>query len=923
MSYAQLPHCGCWFIRQDPSIDVQKVHLPQVDLKIHATLLGTTSRTVLSQTFENSEPTVIENAAYTFPLFDGVSVVSFQCDFAGRSIHGLVKERDEARTEYDAAVEKGESAGLLEQSTAAGDTFTTSIGNIPPKSTVVVHITYIGELQHDAQANGVRFTIPTSICPRYGGGSKDVPDLGNVPDTVSELLRTERKAHVPSSQGSRRTGAIDITVDVMVADSSVIQRLHSPSHPIDVLLGRISTDSEDDHRASRASATKALRSQGKGIALEKDFVLIVNAKDQHLPYAFLETHPTLPHQKALMTSIVPRFELPPSAPEIVFIIDRSGSMYDKIATLKTALKVFLKSLPVGIKFNICSFGSEFSFLWKKSKSYDKASLDAALAFTDTIDSDFGGTEMLAPFKATVENRFPDLDLEVLVLTDGEIWEQEELFAYINKIVPNNPIRFFSLGIGDTFSHSLIQGIARAGNGFSQSVTENEELDKKVVRMLKGALTPHIDYTLEVEYETDVGSTAEDDDFEIVEEPSSDQSKTMNIEKEESQAKTISLFDETIPETDTKTPVPLPTIPEPAIIQAPYKLPSLFPFNRTTVYLLFSPMVKEKKPKFVLLKGSSKHGPLSLKIPVEHTGEGTTIHQLTARKITAELEEGRGWIFNAKNEKGVLFIDEHQSKKNDFAKREAVRLGVKYQIVGKWCSFVAVDSSQHELVNLAGKYAHIGKMEGQHSGVLMFRSGAPITQRGASVAGRGGPVPRCRRGGGGPMAYSRGQVNLGGGARGSESASFTAMSLDFNDQEELVAFAPASEAAAVSRPNVESKERTFHQLILSQTFEGSWEWDNEVFQILGVDAGFLEDGIDWANVLGIEPGDVNKADNNLRRIIVTLAAVSFLNTKCQENKDTWELVTAKALGWANGMVSKLGGRSALSEQHVAGLFQWKK
>lgn len=108
----------------------------------------------------------------------------------------------------------------------------------------------------------------------------------------------------------------------------------------------------------QASATLALGTTHPG----KDFVLIVSSKDNGVPAAFLETHSSIPYQRALMVDLVPKFSLPPARPEIIFVVDRSGSMVNKIPALISALKVFPKSLPVGVKFNTCSFGSTHSFL---------------------------------------------------------------------------------------------------------------------------------------------------------------------------------------------------------------------------------------------------------------------------------------------------------------------------------------------------------------------------------------------------------------------------------------------------------------------------------------------------------------------------------------------------------------------------------
>ena len=172
-------------------------------------------------------------------------------------------------------------------------------------------------------------------------------------------------------------------------------------------------------------------------------------------------------------------------------------------------------VPVGVKFNICSFGTRYSFLFPRSVTYGQDTLDQATHYADELAANYGGTEMLSPLKATIENRYKDIPLEIIMLTDGETWNQQNVFDYLNEQVQKNkaPIRVFTLSIGSGVSHALIEGIANAGNGFAQSVQDGEKMSSKVVRMLKGALSPHVnDYTLEVKY----SGVEEDDDFEVVE-----------------------------------------------------------------------------------------------------------------------------------------------------------------------------------------------------------------------------------------------------------------------------------------------------------------------------------------------------------------------------------------------------------------------
>jgi hypothetical protein len=341
--------CGCYFIHAARS----RTYLPQVKLDVHTTILSTASRTVLKQTFINNSSSSLNEIRYAFPLFDGVSVVDFFCQIGERTIHGLVKEKGEARKTYEAAKERGENAALLKQLPDASDVFTTAISNIAKGSSVHVIITYVQELKHDAEVDGVRLTIPTSVSPRYGSYP------GQLQETTTSI----------DSKG------ISITVDVSMAEGIPIKKVMSPSHPIEVTLGSLSTSTiDEDASICKASSTLALGT----VELEKDFILQVVAKDVGVPQAILETHPTLPNQRTLMTTLVPKFNLKAQKPEIIFIADRSGSMDDLIPTLVSALKVFLKSIPVGCMFNICSFGSSCQFLWEKSRLYDQDSLAEAI-----------------------------------------------------------------------------------------------------------------------------------------------------------------------------------------------------------------------------------------------------------------------------------------------------------------------------------------------------------------------------------------------------------------------------------------------------------------------------------------------------------------------------------------------------------------
>jgi hypothetical protein len=678
--------CALYFNAPQPvgvwSGQSKRRYLPQVRLDSHTILSSLCYTTTLKQVFSNPSKEAVPQARYIFPLHDGVAVSGYTITYGDTTLRGKVQQKDVAKKTYEAAVEKGETAGLLESLLAGA--FGVTLGNLPPLTDVHVKIVYCGELKHDAEIDGLRFMLPTSIAPRYG-------------DYPGELLEST----AASDSG------ISITVDVDMGNSA-IRKLQSPSHPIAVSMGAISSDSaQQAFTPSKASTTLTLGTT----ELADDFIVQLLIDDISKPQVLVEKHPGLP-SRAVVATLVPKFNLPPSHPEIVFIADQSGSMKgSKNDALVSALMVFVKSLPLGVRFNIIAFGRSVKALWPVSQAYSESSMKAAIDFIGTFKAQYGGTEILLPVKAAFEQMLDAMPLEVMLLTDGEIWGEQTLFDYINTQITENgaDARVSALGIGNDVSHTLVEGVARAGNGFAQFVAEGEGTDRKVIRMLKGALYPHLkSRTLEVRYRK--RETVEDDDFELIEkadhclnikDPQDDSvssSATETAEKPMSFFDTTADLDKPIQPADLDRYAHLPTFDTPKIIQAPSEVPSLFPFNRTTIYLLLGPDAPQEPISSIIIRASSPQGPLELTIDVdEKEVVGTTVHQLAAKRAIQELEEGRGWLQSAKTSTGSLIKDEHKSRFDELIEREAVRLGEAFQVAGKWTSFVAVNEENSSRV----------------------------------------------------------------------------------------------------------------------------------------------------------------------------------------------------------------------------------
>ncbi|CAJ0753941.1 18835_t:CDS:2 [Entrophospora sp. SA101] len=453
------------------SLDSQEKSIPLQNVKVEANVVDMIAEVVIYQTYKNVEDKNIE-ALYKFPIYEAAAICDFEAEIDGKyKVKGIVKEAKQAASDYNEAIEKGYSAYLLEEQLS--DVFQCSIGNLKSNQTVVIKITYVTELKHDSENEKIRFVLPTSIAERYGSSSSSTANYGKklVPDDVK--------------YSGKANYQLDLKINCRM--TSTIQSIESPSH-------LISTELNVNGNPKTSNVTLAEQIT----YLEKDFILVVKSEDLDKPRAFLEYNPKT-ESNCLMLTLVPKFSLNPIQTEIVFIIDRSGSMQgEPIKKAGQALELFLHSLPEDCYFNVVSFGSSHDSLFPKSQEYSQETLDRAINLAKNLDARYGGTEIYNPIKWALDNQLKTMTTTLFLLTDGKVWGVDKIIELINQNVEdkNNDLRIFTLGIGDNVSHNLVESVARSGNGYAEFVTNKERMDKKILGMLKNAVKPPInDYRI--------------------------------------------------------------------------------------------------------------------------------------------------------------------------------------------------------------------------------------------------------------------------------------------------------------------------------------------------------------------------------------------------------------------------------------------
>uniref|UniRef100_A0A8C6WT00 von Willebrand factor A domain containing 5A n=1 Tax=Neogobius melanostomus TaxID=47308 RepID=A0A8C6WT00_9GOBI len=442
-------------------VPLQSVEV-QVDVKDH---VATVVSTLL---YQNKEEKPIE-AVFVFPMPSEAAVCHFSAKVGQTLIVAEVKEKKQAREEYDDALSSGQQAFLLEESDQSPDIFSMSVGSLPPGESASIRLEYVTEL--DVQADeALRFCLPAVLNPRY---QPTGTETGSV--TVTS---------VPSS-----LVPYDLTFLARVQSARPISKVESncTMDPLEFL-------SQDQTAASVKLAA--------GHKFDRDVELLIYYKDTHEPSAVVEAGQasakaeTLMGDPAVMLSLYPEFPKDimssvSSSGEFVFLLDRSGSMSGgRIASARDTLLLLLKSLPMGCFFNIYSFGSTFEQIFPESVEYKQETMEEALKKVEMMQANLGGTEILAPLERIYsQNCIPNQPRQLFVFTDGEVGNTKEV---INLVKSNSGShRCFSFGIGEGASTALINGLAKEGGGHAQFITGSDRMQPKVIQSLRFAMQPAV------------------------------------------------------------------------------------------------------------------------------------------------------------------------------------------------------------------------------------------------------------------------------------------------------------------------------------------------------------------------------------------------------------------------------------------------
>lgn len=455
---------------EEPTTEPVEFSIPLQEIEFDAHVTGIFAQIICEQKFKNENDVSVE-AIYVFPLPEDASVVGCHMMIGEKEIEAELKGKEQAKQEYQDAVDAGHHASLLEQKRP--NIFTISVGGIEPGEDITISTTYTQRVSW--QDNGGRLTIPLVVAPRFipgvtigsktGGGWAE--DTNRVPD-ASEITPIVLK------DGVEYTASIHAILSPGFPCS-----VTSPSHEmVETLVREINGNESrfDCIELEIAEVAKPIEIIVADLAPDRDFILCYQTKSAAVATSIHAT--TFEEEEYITIDVIPPGIASPKAKDVVFCLDISGSMGGpKLAGLKVIAEKVAKRL---LAQDADNHVAVVAFSDGIHPIHAMAEITESTYVAIQSLSEQGGTMAGAAIDHCMNMLSGDTEREqyILLVSDGQT---EDSWSVIKP-----GIRVVAMGIDTAVNMSYLKDIARDTNGVSLAVYPGEDYDR-VATTLAGYL----------------------------------------------------------------------------------------------------------------------------------------------------------------------------------------------------------------------------------------------------------------------------------------------------------------------------------------------------------------------------------------------------------------------------------------------------
>ena len=404
------------------------------DHHVHVVINNGFARTEVTQTFYNPNPVDLEGI-YAFPVPQKASLSEVSIQSGEREIHGEVVPREQAEQIYAQERERGNDAGLA--SKHGYQTFEFRVSPIRSRSETRMRFVYYQPLEIDTG-------IGRYLYPLEDGGTDEVA----------------RSFWVPNEKV-----AGTFSVDLELKSAWAVSDIRVPGFEQQV---RVTEVREGHYRVLL---------ERQGASLDRDFVLYYRLADELpgrvevVPYRASEDGPG-----TFMLVVTPGLDLGElsGGADYVFVLDVSGSMSDKLATLAAGVSRALGEMTPGDRFRIVTFANGAEDL---TRGWVPATPGNVRHWANEVQGlgPRGGTNLFAGLQLGLRDLDDDRATSVVLVTDAVTNQGVVDPKRFHELMARYDVRVFGFLMGNSANWPLMRIVTEASGGFYAPVSNADDI----------------------------------------------------------------------------------------------------------------------------------------------------------------------------------------------------------------------------------------------------------------------------------------------------------------------------------------------------------------------------------------------------------------------------------------------------------------
>ncbi|MER2491509.1 VIT and vWA domain-containing protein [Catenovulum sediminis] len=430
------------------SLDIQEHH-------VDVTIADGYAVTQVEQIFYNPNAQDLE-AIYSFPVPAKAAVSEFTYWIDEVPIVGEVLAKQKARDIYQSEKAAGREAGLTEQNSYK--TFDIKVFPVRAGQNVKIRLSYI-------QAAHVDSGIGRYVYPLEEGGTDE-----------------ERLAFW--THNSKFTEKFSF--NLRFRSSYPVEQFRLPKHP-QAVISQISDKEWQVSLTNDAAIVAEGQSQTQVTShtvfnLDQDVLLYWrHSVNKPASVDLLSYKKDSQSKGTFMLTITPGDDLEPvyNGGDYVFVLDFSGSMQGKYASLVEGVKKGVEKLSPRDRFRIIIFKDDAIEL---TRGYAQATAENVQTYLNKLETQQpdGSTNLYEGLYKAMKGVESDRSSSIILVTDGVANVGKTHKKAFLTLLEKHDVRLFTFVMGNNANRPLLQGMTKVSNGFSANISNSDDIAGKLL-----------------------------------------------------------------------------------------------------------------------------------------------------------------------------------------------------------------------------------------------------------------------------------------------------------------------------------------------------------------------------------------------------------------------------------------------------------